>query len=166
MGRVFPASFFTSKRRSGRTSRLPFPWWFWFPGLLPYGGCVCVVNVAEVPAGCCVVMLISPDWASPERSAAWAHGRVCRGCWVPFSTGPEGHDYEAELESLVACTARQKHTRRSPEQTPDPRFPFPPLLFLTFPGCERKSAVSRRDRVSHGTSFCAPGSLARRRLQG
>ena len=39
-------------------------------GLLPYGGCVCVVNVAEVPTGCCVVMLISPDWVSPSRPAA------------------------------------------------------------------------------------------------
>ena len=72
MGRASPASCFTSKRRSGRTSHLPFPWWFWFPGLLPYGGCVCMVNVAEVPAGCCVVMRISPDWASPARYAAWA----------------------------------------------------------------------------------------------
>ena len=74
------------------------------------------------------------------------------GCWVPFSTGLEGHDHEAELESLVAWnTARQKHTRRSPEQTPDPRF-----FFVTCPGCERKSAVSRRGRVSHGTSFLRP----------
>ena len=62
---------FISKRRSGRTPHLPFPWWFWFPGLLPYGGCVCVVNVAEIPTGCCVVMLISPDWVSPTRPAAW-----------------------------------------------------------------------------------------------
>ena len=74
------------------------------------------------------------------------------GCWVPFSTGLEGHDHEAELESLVAWnTARQKHTRRSPEQTPDPHF-----FFVTCPGCERKSAVSRRGRVSHGTSFLRP----------
>ena len=54
-----------------------------------------------------------------------------------------------------------------PRADPGPTFSlFPLLFFLTFPGCERKSAVSRRDRVSHGTSFCAPGSLARRRLQG
>ena len=99
---------------------------------------MCVVNVAEVPTECCVVMLISPGWVPPKCDLL--HGHVCRGCWVPFSTGPEGHDHEAELESsgCLENMARQKYARRSPEQTPGSFKHLPVYINSSFPPQTRK----------------------------
>ena len=59
----------------------------------------------------------------------------------------------------------KKTKRRSPEQTPDPRFFFFILLFWRFLAVRaRVSCVTEGPGLPRGQVFCTPGSLARRRL--
>ena len=130
-------------------SRLAALWWLRVRGECRRG-----------PTGYCVVMLISSDWVSPTRPAARA--RMPRLLGSRFdrtrSTRQRGR------VRVPGCLEHGTAKTHTPFPRADPGSTFF-SFFFTCPGCERKNAACHGGAGSlTGPVFCAPGSLARRRL--
>ena len=108
-------------------------------------------------------MLISPDWASPARSAAWARMPRLLGSLFDRTrrTRPRGR---ARVSGCLKHGTAKTHPP-FPRADLGSTFFFFFSSFLKCPGCERKSAGCHGGTGSPtGPVFCAPGSSARRRL--